>query len=324
MELEGRRVFIGASIGVAVSPPLTADQLLRSADAAMYEAKSSGRLPSSLFLAQMAQQAQDRLDLATDLREALDRGGLDVHYQPVVDLRTGELKGVEALARWKHPLRGTVPPSVFVAVAEAAGLVSSLDRWVMQRACADGAAMVAEGLLPPGAHVAVNVGAHNIADGSVGQMVTEAVSAAGPGFDYERLVVEVTETGVLNDTDVADKALRELCDLGVTIALDDFGTGYSSLSHLQRLPITVLKIDLSFVQRVAEDAGNATIVRSIVQLASAMDMRTVAEGVETPESSGSCATWGAPPVRDGSGQSHVTPALAALVRAQPNGRFDVG
>jgi diguanylate cyclase (GGDEF)-like protein/PAS domain S-box-containing protein len=324
MELEGRRVFIGASIGVAVSPPLTTDQLLRSADVAMYEAKSSGRSRSSLFMAQMAEQAQDRLDLATDLREAFDRGGLQVHYQPVVDVRTGALDGVEALVRWEHPLRGSVPPSVFVAVAEAAGLVTSLDRWVMQRACADGAAMVANGLLAHGAHVAVNVGARDIADGSVGQMVTEAVMAAGPGFDYGRLVVEVTETGLLGDTDVANKALRELCDLGVTIALDDFGTGYSSLSHLQRLPITVLKIDLSFVQRVAENAGDATIVRSIVQLASAMNMRTVAEGVETREqvrllrdmgcAAGQGWFWG---------KAMSLQALAELLRSQPDGRFDV-
>jgi EAL domain-containing protein (putative c-di-GMP-specific phosphodiesterase class I) len=155
-------------------------------------------------------------------------------------------------------------------------------------------------------------------------MVVEAVTAAGPGFGYARLVIEVTETGVLGDTDVANKALRELCDLGVTIALDDFGTGYSSLSHLQRLPITVLKIDLSFVQRVAENAGDATIVRSIVQLASAMNMRTVAEGVETREqvrllrdmgcAAGQGWFWGT---------AMSLQELGELLRSQPGGRFDV-
>jgi len=282
MEVEGQRHHVTASIGIALSPPLRGEDLMRSADVAMYDAKYTGRARSRLFESPMAERAQSQLELSLQLREAVATGALELHYQPVVDLTTGEMTGVEALTRWNRPGGTPVPPSVFIAIAEQTGLITALDRWVIDQACRDGAAMVASGLLGDRAHVAVNVGVRDVCDALVGPMVVSSVAAAGPGFGYERLVVEVTETAMMNDPDAAQQALQELRDLGVGVALDDFGTGYSSLTHLQRLPINVLKIDASFVRQITEHAHHLAIARSLIDLATALGIRTVAEGVEHP------------------------------------------
>ena len=325
MELEGHRLYVTGSIGVALSPPLEAETLLRSADVAMYDAKSTGRARTSLFRSPMAQRAIDRMELSHDLRQAIDDDALELRYQPVVDLRTGRLLGVEALARWTHPQRGDVPPAVFVEVAEATGQITALDRWVLHRACRDGADMVARGLLGDTGYVAVNVGARDVAEAMIGAMVIEAVQSAGAGLDYERLVIEVTETGALGDPDISQKALRELRDLGVTVALDDFGTGYSSLSHLQRLPISILKLDLTFVGTVDADPANETIVRSLVQLAAAMGMGAVAEGVERAEQVTVLRQLGCAAGQGWLWAPALAPAaLVELLQGLPDGCFDVG
>ena len=324
MEVEGQRHHVTASIGIALSPPLRGEDLMRSADVAMSDAKSTGRARSRLFESPMAERAQSQLELSLQLREAVTTGALELHYQPVVDLTTGEMTGVEALTRWNRPGRTPVPPSVFIAVAEQTGLITALDRWVIDQACRDGAAMVASGLLSDRAHVAVNVGVRDVCDALVVSMVVSSVAAAGPGFGYERLVVEVTETAMMNDSDAAQQALQELRDLGVGVALDDFGTGYSSLTHLQRLPISVLKIDASFVRQITEQAHHLAITRSLVDLATALGIRTVAEGVETREQLHLLQRLGC-----AAGQgwlwSRAVPLaeLGEMLQALPQGRFDV-
>ena len=324
MEVEGQRHHVTASIGIALAPPLRGEELMRSADVAMYEAKLTGRARSRLFESPMAERAQSQLELSLQLREAVATGALELHYQPVVDLVTGELTGVEALTRWNRPGQAAVPPSVFIAVAEQTGLITALDRWVIGRACRDGAAMVASGLLGDRGHVAVNVGVRDVCDALVGPMVVESVAAAGPGFGYERLVVEVTETAVMDDSDAAQQVLQQLQDLGVGVALDDFGTGYSSLTHLQRLPITVLKIDASFVRQITEQPHHLAIATSLVDLATALGVRTVAEGVETREQLHLLQRMGCAAGQGWLWSRAVSlPELTRTLQALPQQRFDV-
>ncbi len=281
--LDGRQVLVTASIGTASSPPLDADLLLRSADTAMYDAKRAGRARTRAFGPTMEAIAQARLELSQDLREVIGAGGLSLKYQPVVDLRTGELLGLEALVRWMHPTRGPVPASDLVGVAEEMGQIESLDSWVLGQACLDGAAMMASGLLSSSSRISVNIGAQHISSGRLAANVTAALEHA-TGFGLRQLGVEVTETAVMADLDTARRSLEELRELGVAIALDDFGTGYSSLTYLQQLPISVLKIDQSFIQRLTERAANVAVAASIVDLATAVGIDSViAEGVETPQ-----------------------------------------
>ncbi|WP_372728210.1 EAL domain-containing protein [Nocardioides sp.] len=286
--LGARRVVVTASIGIAVSPPREAGSLLRSADIAMYHAKSSGRARSSVFGSSMAEHARAHLELSQELRQAIESDGLSLHYQPVVDLATGELLGLEGLVRWHHSARGLVQPVELIGVAEEVGLIEALDRWVLRRACTDGAALMASGLLTPTSRMAVNIGAQHISAGRVVENVAAAVeSCAGSGFGFHQLTVEVTETAVMRDLDSARRSLSDLSDLGVSVALDDFGTGYSSLTYLQRLPISVLKIDRSFVDRMSHRAEDVAMATSIVDLASAVGIDSViAEGIETTEQLG--------------------------------------
>ena len=274
---------VSASIGIAVSPPLQPepDVLLRSADAALYEAKSSGRARSRIFDASLSQRSAERLELTSDLREAFESEALQLHYQPVIDLATGGLVGLEALARWQHPTRGWVPPNLFVPLAEQNGLSSALDQWVLRRACADAAALRSLGFLPAAARVAVNISANNVGDVELLRWVQEA--AAASALPLDALEVEVTETALLADAARAGQALSALRRLGVTVALDDFGTGFSSLTNLRTLPVTTIKIDRSFIQHITDRADDFAIVTSLVELGRAVGLRTVAEGVETPE-----------------------------------------
>ncbi len=280
----GRHVKVSASIGIALSPPADADILLRSADTAMYHAKASGRARSSLYGEQMADRARARLELAQNLGRALEEDLLSLHYQPIIGLADGALMGFEALARWKDPVRGYIPPAEFVAVAEELGLIEELDTWVLHQACRDGAEMSQRTLLPPGARLSVNVGAQHVGSASMCQRVTSALDQSGGGFRPEQLTVEITETALLLDLEHARETMTSLRNLGVGIALDDFGTGYSSLTYLQQLPISVLKIDRGFVGGIGHGSENVALAASIVDLAAAVGIEcVVAEGVETAE-----------------------------------------
>lgn len=277
---DGHRVYASASLGVALGPG-DAQTLLRHADAAMYAAKARGRGRVQLFDASMATAVEGRLALAADLRDALARGDLELHYQPIVELRSGRLMSVEALARWRHAERGWVPPEQFVPLAEEGGFVADLTRWALRRACTDGARAFAAGVLPPTGRVAVNLSAHDVGDPALVDLVRDCVESSG--LTYARLVLEVTESTLMADGERAREVLLALQGLGVTVALDDFGTGYSSLAYLRNFPVRKVKIDRSFTRGLAESSDDRAIVTSVVRLARAMGMTTVAEGVETRE-----------------------------------------
>jgi EAL domain-containing protein (putative c-di-GMP-specific phosphodiesterase class I) len=278
--LEGRQHYVTVSIGVAVSPPSDAEELLARADAAMYEAKARGRDRVGTSPDRVIREKRERLVIATELRRALETDGLALHYQPIVELATGRAVGVEALCRWTHPELGVVAPERFVAVAEATGLVGMLDRWVLLRAASDARALVEHGLLGPHGRLAVNLSVQSI-DAGLEELVDGAVD--GVGVLYEALAIEVTETGVMADPDAAAATLRRLRDRGLGVHIDDFGTGYSSLNYLRRLPITGIKIDRSFIQELGAAPDDLAITMSIIDLSQSLGVRVIAEGVENQQ-----------------------------------------
>jgi diguanylate cyclase (GGDEF)-like protein/PAS domain S-box-containing protein len=273
-----RPLYLGVSIGIAMSGDATdAETLLHEADGAMYVAKSRGRGRTEVYDHTLAHAASGRLALYSDLREALDRDELELHYQPKVDLRTGRPTGMEALLRWRHATRGAVEPALFVAVAEETGLMNRLGGWVLREACRQAAAWQ-HGDVTRGLPVSVNVSAQQLEFGLVALV---GGVLADTGLAPSLLVLELTETAVMTDPAAALETLRRLRALGVRISVDDFGTGYSSLTYLQRFPIDELKIDRSFVSRLGVDETDARIVAHVVNLAGALGVEVVAEGVET-------------------------------------------
>jgi len=283
--LGGREVFITVSIGVATSTgrdTLAAD-LLRNADTAMYRAKGAGRARHAVFNADMHQSAVQLLEIESDLWRALERNELRLHYQPIVLLETGRIHGFEALVRWQHPLRGLVPPGEFIPVAEETGLIVPMGWWVMETACRQGAAWnlaALEGGKEPLA-MAINVSSRCFSQADFLPLVRNILKRTG--FDPCLLTLEITESVLMKNTDSASTMLRQLRALGITLAMDDFGTGYSSLAYLHRFAIDVLKIDRSFVAQLDGGGKNKQIVSTILNLASGLEMRAVAEGIETCE-----------------------------------------
>ena len=274
-------VRIGASIGVALFPQDGSDfeALVRAADVAMYRSKELGRGRSSLFQPEMDERLRERLDLERELAHGIVNGELRLHYQPVVDARSGRIVGCEALVRWMHPRRGLVAPQVFIGIAESTGLVRPLGRWVLEEA---GAAMARwqEAALPP-LQVAVNVSALQLRDDGFVAEVGRTVQAHGlrPGA----LTLELTESTLLDDSDAVMRAVAGLRGCGVQLAVDDFGTGYSSLAALKLLRPDRLKIDRSFVRDLPRSADDAALVQAMFGIARALDIEVVAEGVETAE-----------------------------------------
>jgi predicted signal transduction protein with EAL and GGDEF domain len=282
-QIAGSLQYISASIGIAISPPLEAnpDALLRYADTAMYDAKARGRARTRIFDASLATAAKDRQELTNDLGNALRENALEVHYQPVIELATGRVVGMEALTRWHHPVRGWIPPTTFVPLAEEHGLIADFDRWVLNRACRDGAELRATGLLPLDALLSVNISARNVGDLGLVDAVREAV--ARTAFPLEALELEVTETAIMAEVPTIRLVLEGIRELGVGIALDDFGTGYSSLTFVRQLPVTTIKIDRSFTRHITEGREDLAICATVIDLARAVGLRTIAEGVETRE-----------------------------------------
>ena len=275
-EIEGREVFVSASVGIALGT--VADDLIRAADVAMYRAKASGKSQYVMYMPTMAEDLVGRLELVAELRRAR-REEFVVHYQPVVDLESHAVVGVEALVRWVHPTRGLLPPGDFIALAEETGKIVEIGAWVLTEACAQVARWRAE--TPGSAELTlnVNVSTRQVRPGVLVQAVRSALAESG--LPPEALTLELTESVLARRHEELRAVLTDVAELGVRLALDDFGTGYSSLSLLQDLPVHTLKVDRSFVSALDEDATRQGFVQAIVDLAHTLDVALVAEGMET-------------------------------------------
>jgi diguanylate cyclase (GGDEF)-like protein len=276
-------LVLGASTGIAFGGPGTRgpDELLRNADAAMYAAKAQGKGRFAIFVEEMHRAAQARLGLEADLRRALTHEEFVVHYQPVVELRSGQVTGCEALVRWNHPERGMVPPLDFIPLCEEVGLIVPLGEWVLRQACTALRSWQERYAGRTAPIVTVNVSPRQLQQSDLVERVASVLRETQA--DPASLVLEITESALLEDTDATLATLEGLRDLGLSLAIDDFGTGYSALSYLQRCPIHVLKIDRSFVQGLGTSGERSALVRAILALGQALGMRVVAEGIETAE-----------------------------------------
>ncbi len=244
--IDGRVVKIGLSIGIAVAPtaPSEPNAIMRQADLALYRAKAEGRNCARLFEPAMAEEIQSRRELAVDLDAALVKGALEVHYQPIIDTVSGDTIAMEALARWRHPFRGKIAPTIFIPLAEEAGLIGRLGAFVLDAACRDAMAW------PSSVKVSVNVSATQVTRGDLPGAVNRAL--IGSGLPATRLQIEITESVLLGDDDHNLGVLRELRNAGIVIVLGDFGTGFSSLGYLNRFPLDKIKIDRSFIESVRD------------------------------------------------------------------------
>jgi diguanylate cyclase (GGDEF)-like protein/PAS domain S-box-containing protein len=278
MEINGHELFVGASIGIATFPDhgRAGRALVSHADAAMYRAKRSGGNVHVHFERSMEAEDSDRLTLEADLRHAIERNELRVHYQPIFDVRANVLSGCEALVRWQHPTRGLMAPDAFLPIAEETGLIVDIDRWVLNASCS---MLAAIRLGVPGFRAAVNVSPRDLRESDFVAYVFETLRRHGLPLDA--LTLEITEQVMLEPA--ALPALQQLAAAGVRIAIDDFGVGYSSLSYLKLLPITGVKVDRSFIADVGTDSRSRALVKSIVAMADALALEVTAEGIETME-----------------------------------------
>ena len=289
--LKGREVIVGASIGVAyVEAGQTVDDVLRNADLAMYHAKAAGRGGHEVFEPSMHAAVLARLELEADMRRAIDASEFRMLYQPIVELESGQLTGVEALIRWEHPTRGVLSPLSFIPIAEETGLIVPIGRWALREACRQGRQWQLEapdGRIPG---LSVNISGRQLLEPALVGDVADIL--AETGLDPSLLTLEITESVLMTDTETTLVTLRELKTLGIRLAIDDFGTGYSSLSYLQRFPVDTLKIDKAFIDDVARGGSNSVLARTIVTLAELLKLSTVAEGVERQDQRAHLITLG--------------------------------
>jgi diguanylate cyclase (GGDEF)-like protein/PAS domain S-box-containing protein len=282
-ELNDDEVLLATSVGIALSsgPGDTPETLLRDADAAMYRAKETGRNRYEVFDSSMRVEAVERLDLEQALRRALGRSEFRLFYQPVLDMETGTIVGVEALLRWEHPERGLLRPAEFISLAEETGLILPIGKWALQEACRQARRWREADPDRPPLTVAVNLSARQLAQPNVADMVAEALESTGT--DPSQVWLEITESILTGDTEATVGALRALKALGVRLSVDDFGTGYSSLLYLKRFPVDTLKVDRSFVAGLGTYPEDTAIVAGVVGLAQTLGLTAIAEGVETEE-----------------------------------------
>ncbi len=277
LRLFGSKVEVNASVGIALgSRDLTTSELLRNADVAMYRAKSDGKSRFTLFEPEMHEQVLAQLELKTELQRSVAAGEFEVHYQPIVELRTGRIAGVEALVRWRHPQRGLVYPDKFIAVAEETGLIVPLGRLVLGLACRQVRRWQMLGLDDLG--VSVNLSAKQLASRHLATEV--AVALDGARLDPSALTLEITESVLMLDSQGVIARLQELKDLGVKIAVDDFGTGYSSLNYLRQFPVDALKIAKPFIDGLGKGAEEERLAAAILRIGATLGLSTVAEGIE--------------------------------------------
>jgi diguanylate cyclase (GGDEF)-like protein len=278
LTVDGEDLYVTASIGIAVgSGDASVEGLLSDADGAMYRAKEAGRSRVEMFDSAMRGEAEARLQIQNDLHRALSRGELRVHYQPVVDLGSGVVKGAEALVRWAHPERGMLTPGQFIPVAEDSGLIVPVGAEVLRQAAAQWTTWG----FPPQGILSVNLSAHQVRHPDVVHMVENTLRHSGLAADS--LCLELTESVLIDDLQSRRRVLEDLKALGVWLAIDDFGTGYSSLTYLKRFPIDIVKIDRSFLVGLGQREYDLTILAAMIDLVHALGLRATAEGIETPE-----------------------------------------
>jgi diguanylate cyclase (GGDEF)-like protein len=276
--IHGQEVLVGASIGIASSAHPGSDDLLRNADLAMYRAKGMGKARYQMFEPGMHVQVLERLELEVDLQRALERGEMCVHYQPIIKLATAEVIGLEALVRWRHPVRGMIQPNDFIPLAEETGQIQRLGEWVLDQAVRDAHAWNSGVRAASPVRVGVNLSARQLQEPTLHGQIAAALSDSGlaPG----QLVLEITETVLMQDLEGTVVKLRELKRLGVGLSVDDFGTGYSSLQYLRRFPLDSLKIAKSFVDGLGGPSQDAAVARAIIELGTSFQLAVVAEGIE--------------------------------------------
>jgi diguanylate cyclase (GGDEF)-like protein/PAS domain S-box-containing protein len=284
--LEGKEVFVRASIGIAVAEDGESEdngegaveEILRNADVAMYMAKENGKGRYQVFEPAMHETALKRLELKADLQRAVEHGEFILHYQPVIELETGRISGVEALIRWIHPERGMVPPLDFIPLAEETGLIVEIGRWVLEEACTYAKDLQERFPMDPPFHMAVNLSARQLQRPEIVDEVRDILTETG--LDPTSLILEITESVMMSNMELSIERLGELKALGVLLAVDDFGTGYSSLNYIQQFPVDILKVDKSFVDVVNSDARKSALTATILKLAQDLDLKPVAEGIE--------------------------------------------
>jgi diguanylate cyclase (GGDEF)-like protein/PAS domain S-box-containing protein len=285
--LEGKEVFVRASVGIAVADGTAgtgedaAEELLRNADVAMYMAKERGKGRYQMFEPEMHDTALRRLELKADLQRAVEHGEFVLHYQPVIELETGRINGVEALIRWVHPERGMVQPLEFIPLAEETGLIVPIGRWVLEQATRYAVELQERFPMDPPFHMAVNLSARQLARPEIVDEVRELLDETG--LPPSTLVLEITESMVMQDMELAIERLKQLKELGVLLAIDDFGTGYSSLNYVRRFPVDILKVDKSFIDEVSEGGESSALTAAVIELAGILNLTPVAEGIERPD-----------------------------------------
>ncbi|MBI3527427.1 MAG: EAL domain-containing protein [Betaproteobacteria bacterium] len=280
VEINGQEIFAGASIGISIFPDNGTDTktLLRNADMAMYRAKELGRSTFQFFLHETTTSSVERLQLETHLRRAAERGEFILHYQPIVDVDSNRIVGMESLMRWNRPDTGLVSPATFIPLAEETGLIVPIGDWVLEAACRQARALHESG--HAGLRVAVNLSPKQFRRRDLAQTMADML--AKTGLAAQHLELEITESSVMENPETAVRTLHALREMGVHLSVDDFGTGYSSLSQLKRFPISALKVDQSFVRDIPADEDNAAIASAIIAMGQRLRLTLVAEGVETP------------------------------------------
>lgn len=274
-------LHVTTSIGISLYPGdgLDAETLIRSADTALYHAKGKGRANYQFFKEEMNARAVERQSLEVELRRAIKQDEFILHYQPKVNLISGEMTGMEVLIRWNHPTRGMILPGIFITIAEDCGLIVPLGKWVLEQACLQAKAWMDQGHAPM--PIAINISALEFRNASFVEYVKKVLKQTGLEPHY--LELELTESVLMKDVKTSDSILRELKEIGVRIAIDDFGTGYSSLNYLNQFSIDVLKIDQSFVRNISSGSGNGIIVNAVINMGTSLKQKVVAEGIETDE-----------------------------------------